>query len=439
MLGFALATLLTAQAEVDALARMARNSSTALKTRVWAVEALRPYPFESTRAIFKELMKSKEPDVAAAALASLAPLKDPEIGQFAVDTLISGAGTGLKLAAVEVLRQRADQQGLLVCMPRPEGRLRAAIVKALRELDRAALRKVAHDSTVGRDLAIEACGNDPEAYDVLKAALSDDSYDVRATAVAALGTLGDRRAIDSLVWAAGAGYREGIDALATLAPDRLVPLLASEESNIRLWVLTASAPLPAAAVDPFLRSDDWRERAAAERRLLRDASAGGTVARTADGPILLENRKVIFLLDVSGSMKLDLRKALAPLLDPAPAGMRFDVMYFDETTVWLNGELVGPTARTIRSTLDSVAARSRRGPTDLGGAVLRALEHETADTLVIISDGVPTAGATVEPDEILLRVARANRLRQMVIHSAGPRPNDLLRTLVLQNHGRAAP
>lgn len=451
---FALTVVLTAQADVDALARMARNPKTELKTRVWAVEALRPFPLERTREIFQELLQSKEPAVAAAALTSLAPLKDPELGQRAVDILISDAGVPLKQAAVEVLRQRGDQQGLLVCMPRPEGRLRASIVAALRAGDKAALRKAARASTVGRDLAIEAAGRDPEAYDALETSLHDDSADIRAAAAAALGTLGDRRAVDPLASAAAAGNRAAIDALATLAPDRLAPLLAAEDSETRLWALTAPGAIPAASVAPALRSTDWRERTAAVRRLLRDGSPealallteedlaerrpGGTVARTADGPIRLDHRRVIFLLDVSGSMKLDLRKALAPLLDPPPPGLRFTLMYFNDTTFWLETDLMEATPRAVKRALGAAATWSRRGPTDLGGALLTALEHAEADTLVVISDGVPTAGAAVEPDEILQRVTLSNRLRQMVIHSAAPRPSDLLRTLALQNHGRAS-
>src|SRR5690606_2039863 len=69
-----------------------------------------------------------------------------------------------------------------------------------------------------------------------------------------------------------------------------------------------------------------------------------------------------------------------------------------------------------------------RGPTNLYGALDAAFQfagrglHDKYyaagfDTLYVLSDGGPTAGAVVDPDEILRRVREVNKLRRITIHT----------------------
>ena len=94
------------------------------------------------------------------------------------------------------------------------------------------------------------------------------------------------------------------------------------------------------------------------------------------------------------------------------------------------------------------AANLEAGKTNTFGALMRALEvsgrgatdrgYEVAvDTIFFLSDGRPTTGELIDPDDILREVRGANRLRKVVIHTIaiGEFQKQFMKTLATENGG----
>src|SRR5690606_10092428 len=110
---------------------------------------------------------------------------------------------------------------------------------------------------------------------------------------------------------------------------------------------------------------------------------------------------VVFLVDVSDSMRVDgkleraereLRKTLAALAPGTP----FTVGVFaDVAELCFRRGLERATPATVEQALAFVAAAARRaggGRTDLGRALLRAVQLPDVDQVFLLSDGAPTSG-----------------------------------------------
>ncbi len=86
-----------------------------------------------------------------------------------------------------------------------------------------------------------------------------------------------------------------------------------------------------------------------------------------------------------------------------------------------------------------VKASTPEGLANLSEALELAFQDENVDTIYLLSDGAPTTGKHVRPDEILAEVARLNRLRKVKIHTIGFHLKEpekrLLRELADRNFG----
>ena len=261
----------------------------------------------------------------------------------------------------------------------------------------------------------------------------------------------------------------------------------SSDPIVRLWVITALADTRAVeAVELFVSSlarSDWRERAAAIRGLTRvrsKSSIGPLIERldleegrlkgdalealraltgrtfvgnperwrewwsaskdrfrlpdtVAVGAAPPHSRRVIYCLDISSSMtgaKLKAAKQwLLEAVEGLPRGARFDVIFFNHRIRRWN-------RKTSESLADALGTLRNGGQTNLFGALETALQDPEADTVTVISDGAPSAGAVVEPEEILRRIRRLNRTRQITIHGVSKTPTEFLKRLAAENGGR---
>ena len=104
-----------------------------------------------------------------------------------------------------------------------------------------------------------------------------------------------------------------------------------------------------------------------------------------------------------------------------------------------------------RAAISAASARSKRakkdanewilgqfpaGGTNVFDPLASALEDGDVDTVWLLSDGDPTAGAFVFPDQILREVRRLNASRRVAIHTISVgQESDLLRRLAEENHG----
>jgi len=63
-----------------------------------------------------------------------------------------------------------------------------------------------------------------------------------------------------------------------------------------------------------------------------------------------------------------------------------------------------------------VRSQKPRGGTNLHGALVEAMGDKRADTVFVLSDGAPSAGAITDPTALVDDILRRNRTRKIVFH-----------------------
>jgi hypothetical protein len=317
---------------------------------------------------------------------------------------------------------------------------------------------------------------------------------LRAELIDALATLGDRSVIPALTathladesWIVRS---RAASALASLrAKDGIPALIArleAEEGRLRTDVASALASLTGQKFGS--RAELWArwwadngdafEVPAEAPELEASLTAKEALGVTFFG-VKTESQRVLFVLDVSGSMnfsmvprdnpddsqgrpfdmprdgedsrlavaKRELRKALGGIRNGGSFSL---VLYASDVWGW-EDELVEMDDETRGDVLRYVDGLTAVGGTNLFGA----LEHAFAivgveegeewsaplvDTIFLLSDGRPSVGVTTDPDQILEFVRELNRSAGITLHTiglSGAQDAYLLHSLAEQNGGR---
>jgi hypothetical protein len=156
------------------------------------------------------------------------------------------------------------------------------------------------------------------------------------------------------------------------------------------------------------------------------SSTGGTTVSYYDIPLV--SARIAFIVDHSGSMsarvgtdkkrnrlmaaKEQLRQVIAVL----PKTHKVNLIPFETSVSQVWRELKSLSAGNRRDLLDEVGKIKLSGGTNTYGAIVAAMEDPEVDTIYLLTDGVPTSGEVIDPDEILEAVRRENRTRQIIIH-----------------------
>jgi hypothetical protein len=316
-----------------------------------------------------------------------------------------------------------------------------------------------------RAAAIEAlagAGDEEIVPYLLGTAVSDEDWIVRAAAADALARLRVKDAIPVLI--------ERLEAedgrLRTDVREALVSLTGRDfRTNIELWRRFWRDEGEDFVV-PAL--DELAERASEE--------AKESIGLTFFG-IETESRRVLFVLDLSGSMNYSMvprrhpndedpndpdmprdgelsrltaaKQALTKALGGIEDGSVFNLMFY-ATDVWTwQDQLVEMDTDMRADAMRYVEQLDANGGTNIYGALSMALELAGAeggdewsppaiDTIYFLSDGRPSVGVTTEPDEILAMVHERNSTAGIVIHTiglSGAQDAYLLRSLAEQNGG----
>lgn len=160
--------------------------------------------------------------------------------------------------------------------------------------------------------------------------------------------------------------------------------------------------------------------------------------------IPLVSNRVIFLLDVSGSMSAPMggvrqsqprtgsgggKRATAPtrleeakvqlqrVITALPEDARFNLIYFDTPVVTFLARMALARKGMKQRALRSVQGLQPRGSTNIHDALEEAFQDPAVDTIYLLSDGAPSAGKITDPDEIARAVATWNRTRRIRIHT----------------------
>jgi Mg-chelatase subunit ChlD len=110
------------------------------------------------------------------------------------------------------------------------------------------------------------------------------------------------------------------------------------------------------------------------------------------------------------------------------------VFFDDRIEPWRKGLV--PIKANLKEAHAAVQKLAPRGQTNIFDALEFAFAHKDADTIYLLSDGDPTNGRVIDPDDILREVRKINRLRQIVIHTISFGSSRFMRGLATENGGQ---
>ena len=146
---------------------------------------------------------------------------------------------------------------------------------------------------------------------------------------------------------------------------------------------------------------------------------GGHTVALAGLPILSDH--VAFLIDFSGSLwrvndagrsrKQIVDEKMRAMLESLPASTRFNVIpYTAEPHAWRE-ELVPASPTNVERAARDFEACQKRGKGNFYAAALLALRDPQVDTIVALTDGVPTGGHRFQLDLLFEALLEENRTR----------------------------
>jgi hypothetical protein len=161
--------------------------------------------------------------------------------------------------------------------------------------------------------------------------------------------------------------------------------------------------------------------------------------------------KVIFVLDSSGSMNSGMAETqhsrgkravgeLVRLLPNLPKQARFDVIFFSDRVSRLSaGKLLANEEARINSATRWLESNDFDGGTNLFGGLEKAFHTDDVEEIILLTDGMPSAGAIQQTSRILSWVQRRNRWKNVRVSTIGlsaPHESGLfLGKLAQQNSG----
>ncbi|MBL8801247.1 MAG: VWA domain-containing protein [Planctomycetes bacterium] len=302
------------------------------------------------------------------------------------------------------------------------------------EKDAAGLAMLLEGVAALRDTALEAL--------VIEKHLQHPEWLVRASAAATLAKLRSKAAIEPLI-----------------------NRLDKEEGRLRTDVRSALASLT---------GQDFNTNATLWRRWWKDNAASFVVPPEAPPKtsveaaeeqrgvsffgISTESQRVLFILDLSGSMKFSMSPKNNPTDDPSKPydmpgagessrldaakrdlikaigglrdGARFNLVLFGSDVWTWDDELVEMSPEKRAALTKYIEQVEAVGATNIYGALERAFDaagakggdtftNPTIDTIYLLTDGKATVGVTIERDEILAFVRSRNQSAGITIHTIG--------------------
>ena len=274
---------------------------------------------------------------------------------------------------------------------RQDSELRGAALQAMVALDGTAARATIVEWLGERDRALRCAAmravatfGEQERLDRSRVGLDDPETNVRAQAIENLAKLASRASMLALANQLGVEKRE----------------------RLKYTILAYLRGM--SGLDAGFDPDAWRRWAetirdklvTGEGPVVRATTIPGTKASFA-GLNLISDR-VCFLVDFSGSTwqtkvgektrKEVLDAKLRQALEALPAGTRFNVMPYTNGPIPWEKKLVPSDPSTVKRALDFFERCHRSGRGNFFDAAQLALEDPEVDTIVVLTDGVPTGG-----------------------------------------------
>jgi VWA domain-containing protein/HEAT repeat protein len=298
------------------------------------------------------------------------------------------------------------------------------------------------------------------ATDLEKAALKGETREERVAALRCLAHLGPKVHVDVLrpcvededpyvrraafPLMAAAGTREAVDAL--------VGRMARETGVPGYELATTLVKLTGRQLGDVGKA--WTEWWAGAREGWEGPpAADGSIPplKRRDGTryfgLTIESMRVLFVVDRSWSMECGIgydgkddltlftgeqkievaRRELTQAVKGLADGASFNIVAFGSSTKHFGQRLADATPDNRKRAASWIESLELDGNTNLGGALIeafaslapsaRAKDAEIADTIVVMTDGVPNCGPIADEEDVLAEIRRLNRDHSVTIHA----------------------
>jgi HEAT repeat protein len=342
----------------------------------------------------------------------------------------------VRLAALESIAERKEKKSEEILhreAKKDEGDVAFAAIKALGgypsdETVKLLGRLLKEGNLDVKVAALEALGEmkKPEHLPYYEQAFKAKDWPVRVTAARQIGKLRTREAIDLLV--AQMAREEGrmLGDIGETLRAMTGKALGYTHSHWKGWW------------------DANRETFVFPEKL--DPAAAGAAGVTTYYGVPIVSTRIIFCLDISGSMSAEVvaggkenrldqaKKELIRVLQSLDKETKFNMIFFDDRLEPFAARMV-PLESYLKKAVPFITALQPRGGTNIYDTLELAFTDPTCDTIFLLSDGDPTAGKFVAPDEILREIRRKNRARQVVIHTISLGKSDFMKKIAEDNGG----
>lgn len=354
----------------------------------------------------QKLLQDKDPEVVVAACRTLAERKD-----------------ATAVPALKKLVEKGKDRQIIRAALEAQAVLRTGELAWLDELIAMSKDK----DPEYRNLALEALGetSDPKFLDPLVAALENPDWSTRLAALEALEGMKLVNAITAII--ARMPKEEGRmlqEFASTLWRLTGQPYQDNSEGWANWWkengdkfVILTDAQLQRIKTG----EDEWRLKQ-------------GTRIETKFFGIRIVSHKVIFIIDISGSMaesnqgeykgktgvpRIDIAKEeLAKCISGLDPAAFFNVIIFSgDSARMVDGSLLAATEKNRNEAVEYVEKLGAFGGTNLYGALRDAFADPDVDTIYVMSDGEPSVGDVVDPVMIREEVAAWNEHRGIVLNT----------------------
>lgn len=357
------------------------------------------------KAVRKQL-KDKDPSVRRAAAQALGARRDRASAELLRSMMTAPKSPSDVLAALEALNE-----------------IEGPVSRWLKELANYA------DSEDGevRNAAIEVIGKarDKRHLELMLRALEHPDWSTRLLAIEGLAGMRQAASVGKLIERMG---EEGGRIKKQLA-EALFALTAQpfeeEEARWQKWWETAQKDFRVAT-----RKEVDKARSARERRRLTQR----TTSKAKFFGIRVESHRVIFVLDVSGSMlesmygrqvkgrgaaRIDVAKdELTQAIENLDEGALFNIYAFSSGVErWLEKSIGTSSVKDRQEALTWIERLGAAGGTNLYDSMRQAFQDQDVDTIFVLSDGEPTTGEVIDPHRIREDVRRWNKHRGIKIHT----------------------
>lgn len=426
--------------------------------------------------MLERLVEEPQPPVAAELIGGLVRVRDPDLyplllryGSGRADVVRKAVRAAAPFAAKDkALVDWLITRGIETEKPGEREAARLLLAEAPAEAVKPLLEKVRAELRVGRKKSLDVAIalhpillRDPSwTGDLLNLATSPDA-DVRLVGLSLLLEMGSDRAVvqaqRDLTHATWELRSMSIRYLTRCRDTSSIPLLIArvDREDGRLAHEVNNALFAHTGTRCISRGEweQWWEKNRVGFVMPREESVR-EIVDTGTGPTIayhgipLVSSRVAFLVDVSGSMKERVgtdkkytrlaaaKEQLVKVLGDLPADCRCNLISYETKVhpLWEGLRKVGDDNRKLA--LDAVAQLGFGGGTNIFDALDTAFRDPDVDTVYLLTDGQPTVGALIDPQDILDEVARMNRRRQIVIHciSVGL-DSDLLKRLASGSGG----